>query len=59
MRKKLQDCLTTRQDVSFGTIKQKKEVLAIFAKSFSKKITEFEGKKAFCFNLKDFERATE
>lgn len=35
--------------------KSRKEVLAVFAKSFSRKITEFEGKKVMCFGLKDFE----
>ena len=36
--------------------KERKESFAIFAKSFSKKIKEFEGKKVYCFDLKDFER---
>ena len=33
--------------------KERKETFAIFAKSFSKKIKEFEGKKIYCFDLKD------
>jgi hypothetical protein len=35
---------------------QRKEYFAIFAKSFSKKINEFEGRKVFCFDLRDLER---
>ncbi|HIQ49587.1 MAG TPA: ATP-binding protein [Nanoarchaeota archaeon] len=35
---------------------QRKEYFAIFAKSFSKKITEFKGRKVYCFDLKDLER---
>ena len=35
---------------------ERKESFAIFAKSFSKKIKEFEGKKVYCFDLKDLER---
>jgi len=31
----------------------RKETLVIFAKSFSKKVLEFNGKKALCFDLKD------
>lgn len=36
--------------------KEREEYLTVFAKSFSKKINEFEGRKAFCFDLKDLER---
>ncbi|HIQ49588.1 MAG TPA: ATP-binding protein, partial [Nanoarchaeota archaeon] len=35
---------------------QRKESFAIFAKSFSKKITEFQGRKVYCFDLKDLEK---
>ena len=35
---------------------KRKEYLAVFAKSFSKKIDEFEGRKVFCFDLKDVEK---
>jgi len=35
---------------------KRKESFAIFAKSFSRKINEFEGKKVFCFDLRDVER---
>lgn len=35
---------------------KRKEHYAIFARSFLKKINEFEGKKVYCFDLKDFER---
>jgi len=35
---------------------KRKESFAIFAKSFSRKIEEFEGKKVYCFDLKDLER---
>lgn len=36
--------------------KERKEVFAIFAKSFKEKIEEFENKKVYCFDLKDIER---
>ncbi len=36
---------------------ERKEEYAIFAKSFSKKITEFDGKKVHCIDLKDIEKA--
>lgn len=36
--------------------KERKESFAVFAKSFSKKISEFEGRKVHCFDLKDAER---
>ncbi len=36
--------------------KERKEIFAIFAKSFSKKIEEFEGKMVYCFDLKDLEK---
>ncbi len=32
---------------------KRKEYFAVFAKSFSKKIRKFEGKKVYCFDLKD------
>src|SRR3989344_2075537 len=35
---------------------KRKESYAIFAKSFSKKVGEFEGKKIYCFDLKDIEK---
>ena len=35
---------------------ERKEYFAIFAKSFSKRISEFEGKKVYCFDLKDLEK---
>jgi len=35
---------------------ERKEIFAVFAKSFSKKINEFEGKKVFCFDLKDLQK---
>lgn len=38
---------------------QRKETLAVFAKSFSKKINEFEGKKVICFELKDIAKASQ
>ncbi len=34
----------------------RKEIYAIFAKSFSRRVTEFEGKKVYCFDLKDIEK---
>ena len=34
----------------------RKESFAIFAKSFGKRIKEFEGKKVYCFDLKDLEK---
>lgn len=36
---------------------KRKESFAVFAKSFSKKIKEFNGKKVYCFDLKDIETA--
>ena len=35
---------------------ERKEYFAIFAKSFKEKINEFEGKKVYCFDLKNLER---
>lgn len=35
---------------------KRKETLAIFAKSFSKKARSFEGKKVYCFDLRDMEK---
>jgi len=35
---------------------RRKESFAIFAKSFSKRIKEFKGKKVYCFDLKDLEK---
>jgi AAA+ ATPase superfamily predicted ATPase len=35
---------------------KRKEYFAVFAKSFSKKIKEFEGRKVYCFDLKDLEK---
>ena len=34
----------------------RKEVFAVFARSFSKKTSEFSGKKVYCFDLKDIEK---
>ena len=36
-----------------------KESFVIFAKSFSKKISEIKGKKVYCFDLKDIQRKVE
>lgn len=36
---------------------KRKETFVVFAKSFSKKTSEFNSKKAYCFDLKDIERA--
>ncbi len=35
---------------------KRKESYAVFAKSFSKRIGEFDGKKVYCFDLKDLEK---
>ena len=35
---------------------ERRESFAIFAKSFSKKINEFEGRKVYCFDLRDLEK---
>jgi len=35
---------------------ERKEYFAIFAKSFSKKIDEYKGRKVFCYDLRDLER---
>ncbi|MEK6927713.1 MAG: ATP-binding protein [Nanoarchaeota archaeon] len=37
--------------------KLEKEIFVVFAKSFSNKINEFEGRKVYCFDLKDLGRA--
>ncbi len=37
---------------------KRKESFAIFAKSFSKRISEFEGRRVYCFDLKDLENVT-
>lgn len=34
---------------------KRKESFVVFAKSFSKKVSEFEGRKVYCFDLKDLE----
>ncbi len=36
--------------------KDRKESYAVFAKSFSKRIKEFEGRKVYCFDLRDIEK---
>ena len=36
--------------------KERKENFAIFAKSFSKKIKEFEGRRVYCFDLRDLQK---
>lgn len=36
---------------------ERKESFAIFAKSFSKKVLEFDGKKVYCLDLKDIEKS--
>lgn len=36
--------------------KEREEYFTVFAKSFSKKINEFEGRKVFCFDLRDLEK---
>ena len=36
--------------------KKRKEYLTIFAKSFSRRIDEFEGRKVLCYDLKDLEK---
>lgn len=38
---------------------KRKESFAIFAKSFGKRIKEFDGKRVYCFDLKDLERVFE
>ncbi|MBI5036650.1 ATP-binding protein [Candidatus Micrarchaeota archaeon] len=35
---------------------KRREILAVFAKSFKSKITEYEGKKVLCFDLNDLEQ---
>ena len=35
---------------------KRKDVFAVFAKSFSKKVSAFNGKKVYCFDLKDIEK---
>ena len=38
---------------------ERRESFAIFAKSFSKRINEFEGKKVYCFDLRDMKKLFE
>ncbi len=38
-----------------GKIKSKEHTYIVFAKSFSQKIKEFDGKKVYCFDLKEME----
>lgn len=40
-------------DWNLGT---RKEIFVVFAKSFSKKTSEFSGKKVYCFDLRDIEK---
>jgi len=35
---------------------ERKESFAVFARSFSKRISEFEGRPVHCFDLRDLER---
>ena len=37
-------------------LNERKDSYAVFAKSFSKKVSEFSGKKVYCFDLKDIEK---
>ena len=46
----------TTQSV-FEHNEERKESFAVFAKSFKKKIKDFEGKKVYCFDLNDIEKA--
>jgi len=39
-----------------GNNEKRKESYAVFAKSFSKKVEEFDGKKVYCFDLNDIEK---
>ena len=36
--------------------KKRKESLAIFARSFSKRISSYEGRRVYCYDLKDLEK---
>ena len=40
-------------------LNKRKESYAVFAKSFSKRLENFEGRKIYCFDLKDLERVME
>jgi len=35
---------------------ERKECLVVFARSFSKRVSEFEGRKVYCFDLRDMEK---
>lgn len=48
--------LTEKTDYVQWHNEKREETFAVFAKSFKKKINEFEGKKVHCFDLKDLER---
>ena len=45
--------LNDRANHVYWRNKDRKEILAVFAKGFSKKIKSFDGKKVYCFDLKD------
>ncbi len=38
-------------------LNKRKESYAVFAKSFSKRVSEFEGKRVYCFDLRDLEKS--
>ena len=51
----LEKLLENSQHVDWNK-ENRKETFALFAKSFSRKISEFEGRRVFCFDLKGLER---
>jgi len=54
--KKIVDELKEKSQYVEWNNDKRKESFAVFAKSFSKKIKEFEGKKVHCFDIKDLEK---
>ena len=54
-RKIIKDLVEKSQYVDWNN-NERKEYFAIFAKSFTEKITEFEGHKVYCYDLRDLEK---
>jgi len=52
----LEELVEKAKYVQWQNKEKRKESYAIFAKSFTKKINEFEGRKVYCFDLKGLER---
>ena len=49
----MKDLMEKSRSVNY---ERNKEIFVVFAKSFKKKINEFENRKVYCFDLKDIEK---